>query len=429
MTYMIPEPEDFRAGRADMTFGMRRAARYYNELVAPGISGASMTRHFTWCVLGLKLAQTLGEQSGGPGLPNERVARGVEALANKLEHAVNPTASVRGSRAFARHPDVWDFARLSRRQYYVLITNRQYTTRALPEGSGLGFTTGSGRFNAMELTGAGHELAGVADQKVWRNSPLSSILQQWANGTCDINAKWTGLQKALSVSSPTAGERDLVFRQLDSVITSGDFAKHDPMRRHRLILALNRDPDRQWGGMEEFLNVLREEDGGSTHARDILAAQAFEAMRFAGAFLVITMANLLGPAGTSRTTVEEMAEHPSLKASLKELSDRILLYRSTVDDGGQPHPQADLFIRKTATGGESAIRTLLENDGRILVLEGDEIYRGPLFRADMGAIDALDAGEVDDDADDTGSDDEPAGASDFHPRLGQFMRLWRDCHA
>lgn len=424
MTYAIPDPEDFGVSRADMTFGMRRAARYFNELVAPGVSGASMTRHFTWCVLGLDLARMLEERAGCRSISNEKVASGIEALAGKLEYHRNIDASIRGRRAFARHPDVWDFSRLSQRQYYVQTTYRQQTTRALPEGSALGFAVGSGRFNAMDLTGAGRELARIAsDQTAQNKYNLSSFLLSWVEGALEAKADSVGLCHALAATNPTPEERYLVFRQLDSVITGGHFAAYDSERRRRLIEVLAREPSRQWSGTEDFLDELEKERGGPAHAHDIRVASAFEEMRFAGALLVIAVANMMERDGKSRTTIGESVEHPLLREPLEKLAEQIGRYKYLTDGIVDPNRhQADTFGSKASTGGEHAIRALLENDGRILTLDGNDIFRGPLFRADMQEADARSMEETDE------APEDEAATSTFHPRLGQFIQLWRDCH-
>ena len=55
MPYFIPERDDFDIQRADLSLGLRAAARYYNELVAPGIGGARRVRHLSWAVAGIYL--------------------------------------------------------------------------------------------------------------------------------------------------------------------------------------------------------------------------------------------------------------------------------------------------------------------------------------------------------------------------------------
>ena len=109
MPYLIPERDDFDALRADMSLGMRRAARYYNELVVPGIGGAWRVRHLSWPVAGIYLKQQMQSKRSAIALTH-----GIEALGNKLEWSCAEISDradlrLRGIRAFARNENSWTF--------------------------------------------------------------------------------------------------------------------------------------------------------------------------------------------------------------------------------------------------------------------------------------------------------------------------------
>lgn len=70
MPYLIPERDDFDIQRADLSLGLRGAARYYNERVAPGIGDAWRVRQLSWAVAGIYLRQMVGSTTSAATLAN-----------------------------------------------------------------------------------------------------------------------------------------------------------------------------------------------------------------------------------------------------------------------------------------------------------------------------------------------------------------------
>lgn len=428
--FLVPSPDDFDSQRADRSLGMRRAARYYNELVAPGIGGAWKVRHLSWAVAGLYLRQLLGDKHSAVAL-----AHGVEALGGKQEWSLLPEelqtarTGLRGTRAFNRTPEAWAFKELSQRRCYVQVTHRQQVTRALPVDTGLGLAEGSSRFNGMALSVPGTDLAlALLNQPgVGKGPPrLLQTLKEWVQGTFEMEPGVARLADGLGPSYPSKPECELVlWRLLSQVSPSSVVGPRDPMRRIRLIQFLDAkvgDND-GWSDVEGLLRWLESKPGGATHTDDIRTALAFEDMRAAAVFVLDVLGKLLLDRG-SLIQVGACAKHPAIKPALARFRAQAARYRNYAAHGNNGRPDAHEFVSQTeaASDDETLVGALVRSDGRIVELSNDAVYRGPLFhifeRRSNGsaARDAL--------------DDEEANAPTGRPaRLFSFVSLWRDCHA
>lgn len=421
MPYLIPERDDFEIQRADMSLGMRRAARYYNELVVPGIGGAWRVRHLSWPTAGIFLKQQMqGKQSA------IAIAHGIEALGNKLEWYCTVQSSrmdlrLRGIRAFARSQNSWTFNELSQKKFYVQITHRQQCTRALPSDSGLCFTQGSNRFNSMSLTTVGSEIAmAFLDRSgVGQGSPkLRTNLQNWVNGEFDPVSNPEKLKVLLSPLSPTEEERRLVLGRLQSMLpASSEVGLRDPQRRERLIRFLDEkvQSNADWSDTGSLMRWLETTSDGSIHAKDILTAIAFEDMRTAGVKLVGHIAQILSNA-TAPLPVIDCARNTSVTGDINTFRDTANKYLLSAEDGRNLRPDAREFAEAALLDDIGIIRALLRREGRILSLSGDAIYPGPVYRFEFSGFDAVQ---------DT---DQEAHFQGRPSRLFQFIALWRDCH-
>lgn len=421
MPYLVPDRDDFDIQRADMSLGMRRAARYYNEMVVPGIGGAWRVRHLSWPVAGIYLKQQIqGKYSA------IAITHGIEALGNKLiwsctEEDIRKELRIRGIRAFTRNEDSWAFSELSQKRFYVQITHRQQCTRALPVDTGLGFTQSSSRFNAMVLTSIGEELAKfLIDRGGVGRSKLETNLKAWVANAFDPASNVGNkdkLKDLLSPLSPTDEERKLVLGRLQSMVpASTEVGLRDPHRRERLILFLDREVRKQinWSDTKSLLRWLDAMPGGGLHAKDIRTAIAFEDMRLAGVNLLGRIAQLLGST-TARLTLKECVANSLIKTDIQKYRDTAKKYLTSSEQGMNSRPDAMTFAQEASLDDLGVIRSLLKRDGRILSLAGDAIYPGPVYRSDFRGTDA----EQDPDHE-TNFEGRPS-------RLFQFIALWRDC--
>lgn len=418
MPYLVPNRDDFDIHRADISLGMRRAARYYNELVVPGIGGAWRVRHLSSSVAGIYLKQQIqGKYSA------IAITHGIEALGNKLEWSGTEVSNrkelrIRGIRAFTRNEDSWAFSELSQKRFYVQITHRQQCTRALAADTGLGFTQGSGRFNAMALTPVGEELAKfLIDRKGVVGSKLEANLKAWVANAFDPALYLDKLNDLLSPLSPTVQERELVYGRLKSLVpASTEVGLRDPHRRDRLISFLEREVRKQqdWFDTKSLLSWLETTPGGSLHAKDIRTAIAFEEMRIAGVNLLGRLAELLGSA-TARLPLRDCVANSSVKLDIQKFRNDAKKYLISTEQGKNSRPDAIAFAHEASLDDLGVIRSLVKRDGRILSLADDVIYPGPVYRSDFHGTDA---------------DQDPDQETNFEgrpSRLLQFIALWRDC--
>jgi len=423
MPYLIPERDDFDVLRADMSLGMRRAARYYNELVVPGIGGAWRVRHLSWPVAGIYLKQQMQSKHSAIA-----ITHGIEALGNKLEWFCAETSDradlhLRGVRAFARNENAWAFRELSQKRFYVQITHRQQCTRALPVDTGLGFTQDSSRFNSMVISTLGKELASaLLDREgVGQGLPkLETNLRRWIAGEFDPKTNLIKLKPLLSPLSPTKQECSLVLGRLHSLVPAlGEVGlRNDPRRRERLLRFLEgkvRD-NNDWSDTESLLSWLETTPEGRTHAKDILTAIAFEDMRLAGVNLLGSIAKILGSA-LARLSLKDCVKNPSIITNIAAHRKAAKRYLHCAKGGNNSRRDADAFAQEALKEDNTeVICTLLKRDGRILSLAGDAIYPGPVYRPDLRGSDM---------------EQDPDQETSFEGRPGrlfQFIALWRDCH-
>lgn len=407
-SYFIPLPEDFDVRRAELGLGLRGAARYYNELVAPGIGGAWRVRHLSWAVAGLAL------HGAGARRSPTMIAHGVEALGNKVswsEHPDRSRARLRGRRAFERTPDQWAFEQLARRTYYVQVTHRQQVTRALPDDTGLHLTEGSTRYNAMRLSSAGHELAGAfLEQRVPNQGQpaLRKVLRDWMARSFDPSNQAGRLRPLLSPDEATPDERAIVRRRLRATLSRNtELGRRDPERRARLIDVVTSNPD---AGVLDALLA----QGGESHVLDIRAARAFDHMRAAAVAVLQEVA--LAVREQDRPRVSALAARPEIAEAIVRLRSAATEYTRQATLCGPLRADLAAFTHRMASGDAALIAGLVERDGRVLILAGDHVARGALFRTELGA-----RGEEDDEA----PDEDVSGLP--HRRLGQFVALWRSC--
>lgn len=430
--FLVPSPDDFDTQRADRSLGLRRAARYYNELVAPGIGGAWKVRHLSWAVAGLLLRQQFGDKHSAVAL-----AHGVEALGSKLQWSMLPLAEqtartgLRGQRAFNRSQDIWSFRELSQRRYYVQVTHRQQVTRALPSDTGLGLSEGSSRFNGMQLSAPGSDLAlALLNQPgVGRGPPrLQQTLRDWVQGTIKVEPGSERLASVLGPNSPSPGERQLVRGRLLSHVSPGSVVgPRDPKRRLRMVEFLDAEvgSSEGWSDLTELLRWLELQPGGAAHADDIRTAMAFDDMRAAAVFVLDTLGAMLQASG-SFIKVEVGARNAKVQSALTGFRKQVVRYRRSTTHGKNGRADALAFASEaeSATDDAALVAALVRRDGRILELSRDAVYRGPLFQTFADRRSALSRSEealTDTEAEVDAPTGQPA-------RLFQFIALWRDCH-
>ncbi len=424
MPFLIPAADDLGSQRADLSLGLRAAARHYSDLVVPGIGGASRVRHLSWAVAGIRLREDSGYKGKAVA-----VAHGVEALACKLEWActlaeARRDLAVPGKNAFRRNPDAWDFSDLSQRRFYVQVTQRQVTTRALPLDTGLGLCDGSTRYSGMVLTAGGAALSNafLGQKGLGKGSPrLGSNLQGWIFGSFPAGSAsgWERLRELLGPFSATAAERELVRGRLASHLSSStDLGRMDPARRSRLMEFLDAHVvgEPAWADTDALLAWLAIH-GGETHAADIRTALRFEELRAAGVNVVAEMVRVASQAGVN-VGVAVCAKTADIRGAIERCREAAELYRLAAAAGGNGRTDALGFACEVDGKHADVVKALVLRDGRILTLAGETIWRGPAWRPEMQSEEYSENLE--------GLEGAPAAGRPG--RLFQFVGLWRDCH-
>lgn len=412
--FLIPSSESYGGSRADLTFGLRRAVRYYNEIVVPGIAGVRFVRQLSWAVAALKLRERLAGST--QSFSAMKIANGIEALGCKLSWNRDPDAySRRGIRAFKNNSDDWSFKLLNDRRGYVQIPYRMSTVRALPEEVGLGFTSGSSfLFNQMYLTQRGAKLAEAILEGCrvgTGNATLESFLIGWIRNERQVgkNASFARLHEGLGPDVSTDLEKDTVREALKTVAILPRDLTPDPDRRLLLI-------DYFRGGQKKSLvSWLKSKNPG--HALHINVACAFDAYREAlGSFYAVCTSEVAPH--NKGLSLQECTDRQSVKASFSDLE---ISARNYVEAamGVCEHPDAKNSADAVLNNGvRGTLERLVMMDDRILSLEDGKICQGALFQNMR-----LPSSEEDD-----SESEEQSEADDLpHYRLRQLHDLLADC--
>lgn len=412
--FFIPVADTYNVSRADLFFGLRRAVRFYNEVVVPGIAGVHFIRQLSWAAGALHL-----RNSGAEKLPYSaiKIANGIEALGCKLAWGHDREKyHFRGVRAFARNEDELSFKVLSTQSGYVQIPYRMATVRALPEFSGLGLVReGTMRFNQMELTAKGEEFAEIflGGSKVGRGGgSVGSFLGEWLRGKRAVgeNASHCVLYKALGPDVPSSQEQKTVIECLKTVVTLPSDLHEDPDRRIRLVEYFAGQQN------EPFLDWAKRTN--NAYAVQLLAAQAFDEFRKG---IQTFYAACTGELDTlpADMSLQELSGKQNVEKSFNELVTKSKAYIDAAKEVCEHQDsirQAEAFVKDKIM---ECSKQLIAMDDRILTLVDNKVTRGPLYRNMLGTEEDMDeAGDLSELPQDT---DLP------HSRLTQLRWLLRDC--
>lgn len=219
------EPTETPQTRLRLDFGLRPAIMALNEWAVPGYGGVFFVRQLTWACLGIMLADETKTTASAAS-----IAESLEALAGWIAlkwGGYDKDDRVQGKRKL-RGLDSISFQSVSSGGAYVTVPFRRAATAALP---GLGFCVGTQfRFNALELSTAGFELANAALHDVATAARLRRWIEQPDRPIRNTSQE---LKQALLPGHETREERELVTRQL----------MNDPRRARivRLLAPLDAD--------------------------------------------------------------------------------------------------------------------------------------------------------------------------------------------
>lgn len=362
----VMAPDQLEPKRAGLDLGLRTPLLHYADMSVPGIGGVFFVRQLVWPCLAIGLSH--GGDVGHRRISTARLATAIEALACKLwleEHDGGTRDDRKGRVAGVRTlPDRgWTFRELGTKEGYVSNPKRRAATRALPEGSGLGFTSGGLRLDRMTLTQLGDELvADGLERRLFFKHEAGEWFREWIDGGGrEVAGKLkSSLREALDPFTPTPREKHVV----QAALRYGEDG-----RRRRLIERL------EARGLS--IHSADVEGGLLAHLPTIQAAQ----IRTAWAFRRLTTA--------AQATVRCMA------AALPTLDTRLSPVTLSARAGDALNAARDaarhflaLVHENAALRQDEAVRFaqfLVEKDPREAL--GDLVLRaGPLFRLDGDAV-------------------------------------------
>lgn len=364
-------PEFLPSLRRTRTLGLGSSIRRFNELAVPGLGGIWFGKQALLATLGVVVAEQA--RNNGVKVQNIEVANAIEALACWLAFLRNGWSGdsrLRGSSKLQGKGDDFSFLRVRQRNFYVTQPMRMATVQALPA---LGFVDSeSTRFNAFRTSDLGASFIHQAcrDFRPYGRS-VSQHLAMWVCGK-DSRVSSDELCGALSPLIPLANDARPLLRE--RLIQGGHEELEDKRRRGNALA---------W--VEELWRTKSAQVGWETrpkqitdiHWQDLTAgARFFRAREAAIKVLDVLEAHIgnqvLGPAFSLRAKLPEalLPLIEALRAAAKDF-----LSTQHADEG------AISFCRECSGDDASRIiRSLVERDGHVLRLIGDDVKPGPAFR-------------------------------------------------
>jgi len=409
-TWGTLQPERLESRRRTRTLGLGAATRAYNEAAVPGIGNLWYGKQLLYAALGIQFAEDTSKR-------NIPVANAIEALACMLAlQDVGTDPRLRGRRKLSGRSLDTPFKTVSRRSFYVVQPMRLGMAQPLLE---LGFASaegGSARFNALRLTERGEEFT-TAALLGFRpfNRTVEDHLLRWVAGAAGTKNDTDPLKRALSPIEPLPKGAVEILRE--RLVSGGQGAT------------------RRSAAMDWVRQESHSGDWGQRPA--VLDAAHWHALREGASFFDLRDASLAcldeierGMAGSSDHRRGLSALVGSLENHLRNTLEKARCLLENIEK--RPEGAAvvgagdgEYFARRLANCHDDVerVRVLVERDGRVLRLTGDEVSRGPAFNPDSRS--STEAGEKSDDSVGRGSRASgfPTGIS---TRIYNLSRLCRD---
>ncbi|WP_146030674.1 hypothetical protein [Castellaniella caeni] len=371
-------PETLPSTRRTRTLGLGAAARHFNDLAVPGLGGIWFGKQALLATLGVLIAEQA--RSKGVKVQNIEVANAIEALACWQAFNGNGWSSdprLRGSTKLRRNSDDFSFARARQRNFYVTQPMRMATVQALPA---LGFVDSEGaRFNAFRISDTGKAFVDQACQgfRPYRRS-VSQYLTKWVCGQVGRVAS-NELREALSPLVPL--NRNVCTLFYERLKQGGQERSDDKQRRRDALAWVEALRDTT---PAQLTWAIRPKEISDTHWLDLMAGARFfrvreAAIRVLDALEVHIGNQVLGATYSLRASIPNVLS-PLLNA-LSEAAREFL-------DAGHADKDAESFCRRCVERDASQVlRFLVERDGHVLRLLGDDVRPGPAFRGSEAASD------------------------------------------
>ncbi len=382
-TWGLLGPEFLPNGRRTRTLGLGASVRRFNDLAVPGLGGVWYGKQLLLATLGVAVAEAARSQ--GVKVQNIEVANAIEALACWLAFKSNGWSSdsrLRGNTKLQGKDD-FSFRRVRQRNFYVAQPMRMATGQALPA---LGFVeSDSARFNAFCCAEEGRSFIDRASGGYRPyNRAVIDHLTWWAQMK-DDRVDTDALRQVLSPLNRLSDEAIPLLRE--RLIQGGNEPNEDKKRRSNVLAWVeairNSRPSRlTW--------AHRPQEISEEHWHDLQAgALFFEAREAAIATLDAAEAHI-----GSQTVAQSCSLRARIPEALKPAIDKLKAAAREYLAFKHADEEANKFCRECVTTDPSSIlRTLVDRDGYVLRLVGDEIKPGPAFRGSIRQVGADNEGQ------------------------------------
>jgi hypothetical protein len=386
-----------------------KAIRYYRELIVPGIGGVRFVRQLSWSCAGIELSKQLdGERL------SVHIANAIEALAFKLMWFAD-IEGVTGVRAFEKYENAMSYDELSNPKYYVQVTRRQATVRAL---LGMGLATGGMRMNTMSLTQAGRDLAHsfLYRSGGGRNRQIGNALINWIKNPHKSYERIP--PEPMGAYTATTEEKSIVRACLCSSEGDGNDGK-GMNRRVRLIEVLNKIQNSDMPDLDIIKSNLRKTPFGSSQAEEIETAVAFDDLIGSARNVIQLCASYMENADQKPAAIlsDKLGENLDLvKTNAKR-------YLDNIEQSNKDHRDAIEFAEKIVGLNDADLLVgIVLRDGKILSYSAGKIYKGPLFKRHIDLEKEMTQASLEE------NEDEGVEEISTINKISQLHKLWKDCN-
>lgn len=372
-TWGLLGPEFLPNARRTRTLGLGASVRSFNDLAVPGLGGVWYGKQLLLATLGVAVAEEA--RNGGAKVQNIEVANAIEALACRLAFSSNDwirDARLRGNTKLKGKND-FSFRRVRQRNFYVTQPMRMATVQALPA---LGFVeSDSARFNAFRCSDQGRGFVEMATGGYRPyNRTVIDHLTWWVLGK-DDRVDTDTLQQALSPLNRFCDETIPLLRE--RLIQGGNESHEDKERRGNALVWVESIRDSK---PERLTWAQRPQEISEEHWHDLQAgALFFETREAAIAVLDAAEAHIGNQTNVQFYPLKEQI--PDAPDALKLAIEKLKSVSNKYLEVNHSDEVAKNFCRECLNDNSASIlRALVERDGHVLRLVGDEVKPGPAFR-------------------------------------------------
>lgn len=400
-TWGLLGPEFLPNGRRTRTLGLGASVRSFNDLAVPGLGGVWYGKQLLLATLGVAAAEDA--RSRGAKVQNIEVANAIEALA--CWQAFNSNgwsrdARLRGNTKLQGKDD-FSFQRVRQRNFYVTQPMRMATVQALPA---LGFVeSDSARFNAFRCSDQGRDFIEMATMSYRPyNRTVIDHLTWWVRGK-DDRVDTDTLQQALSPLNRFSDETIPLLRE--RLIQGGNESHEDKERRGNALVWVesirkSKPVSLTW--------AQRPQEISEEHWHDLQAGALFFETREAAIAVLDAAEAHIG----NQTVAQSCSLRTKIPAALKPAIDKLKAAANEYLAFKHANEEANKFCCECVIDDPfRVLRSLVERDGHVLRLVGDEVKPGPAFRGSQLSAEQADVDNEDQETPQAGDIPLPEGIS------------------